>query len=70
MICPNCNSENTIVKDSRPTENNTRRRRYECMNCLHKFTTVELCKDTYDKQVKPAQLVAELANLVKVGCSI
>lgn len=42
MRCPHCLSENTQVKDSRPTEDNTaiRRRRF-CQNCDARFTTFE-----------------------------
>ncbi len=42
MRCPFCGSDDTQVKDSRPTEDNTaiRRRRY-CVNCGARFTTFE-----------------------------
>jgi transcriptional repressor NrdR len=42
MRCPFCTSEDTQVKDSRPTEDNTaiRRRRY-CPECGARFTTFE-----------------------------
>lgn len=42
MRCPFCGHEDTQVKDSRPTEDNTaiRRRRY-CPNCGARFTTFE-----------------------------
>ena len=42
MKCPFCQSDNTQVKDSRPTEDNTavRRRRY-CEGCSKRFTTFE-----------------------------
>jgi len=42
MRCPFCNSEETQVKDSRPTEDNTAiRRRRACMSCGARFTTFE-----------------------------
>ncbi len=42
MRCPFCNSEETQVKDSRPTEDNTAiRRRRACMACGARFTTFE-----------------------------
>lgn len=42
MRCPFCNSEETQVKDSRPTEDNTAiRRRRACMSCAARFTTFE-----------------------------
>ena len=41
MYCPKCNSDQTTVLDTRPSENNGIRRRRECQNCAHRFTTYE-----------------------------
>lgn len=42
MNCPKCNNPSTRVLDSRDTDNNKAvRRRRECENCLHRFTTFE-----------------------------
>lgn len=42
MRCPFCGSDDTQVKDSRPTEDNTAiRRRRGCNNCGARFTTFE-----------------------------
>ena len=42
MRCPFCGHEDTQVKDSRPTEDNTSiRRRRACPNCGGRFTTFE-----------------------------
>lgn len=42
MRCPYCNSDDTQVKDSRPTEDNTTiRRRRICGDCGGRFTTFE-----------------------------
>ena len=42
MRCPFCGNEDTQVKDSRPTEDNsTIRRRRQCPNCAARFTTFE-----------------------------
>jgi transcriptional repressor NrdR len=42
MRCPYCAGENTQVKDSRPTEENTSiRRRRTCPDCDGRFTTFE-----------------------------
>jgi len=42
MRCPFCGSDDTQVKDSRPTEDNTAiRRRRACNNCGARFTTFE-----------------------------
>ena len=40
MICPFCGSQDTIVLETRETENGTRRRR-ECTKCKKRFTTYE-----------------------------
>jgi transcriptional repressor NrdR len=42
MRCPFCGGEDTQVKDSRPTDDNTAiRRRRSCPNCGARFTTFE-----------------------------
>ncbi len=42
MRCPFCGNEDTQVKDSRPTEDNSAiRRRRQCVNCGARFTTFE-----------------------------
>lgn len=42
MRCPFCSNEDTQVKDSRPTEDNSAiRRRRQCENCGARFTTFE-----------------------------
>ena len=42
MRCPFCGNEDTQVKDSRPTEDNTAiRRRRQCESCGARFTTFE-----------------------------
>ena len=42
MRCPNCNSLDTQVKDSRPTEDSAViRRRRVCITCNFRFTTFE-----------------------------
>ena len=42
MRCPFCGHDDTQVKDSRPTEDNTSiRRRRACPNCGGRFTTFE-----------------------------
>ena len=42
MRCPFCGNDDTQVKDSRPTEDNSAiRRRRQCSNCGARFTTFE-----------------------------
>ena len=50
MNCPNCGGHTNVV-DSRPNEDSTRRRR-ECEVCKHRFSTVEIDADYYEK-LKP-----------------
>ena len=48
MKCPKCNSEQTTCYDSRSTRQDARRlRRYKCLDCGHRFKTLEL----YDEDV-------------------
>lgn len=44
MKCPFCNSNNSKVVDKRDN-NNTIRRRRECLNCQKRFTTYEAIED-------------------------
>lgn len=41
MKCPFCAYEDSKVVDTRPTEDNTIRRRRECLKCKGRFTTYE-----------------------------
>ena len=41
MKCPYCGKENTRVIDSRPTDDNSIRRRRQCDECGKRFTTYE-----------------------------
>jgi transcriptional repressor NrdR len=42
MYCPKCKSEDTRVLDTRVAENGKLvKRKRECENCFHKFTTFE-----------------------------
>ncbi|MBV8298023.1 MAG: transcriptional repressor NrdR [Candidatus Eremiobacteraeota bacterium] len=40
MLCPHCRKNDTRVIDSRDDDNSIRRRR-ECLGCKHRFTTYE-----------------------------
>jgi len=47
MICPKCKHKNTRVVDSRDAnEGRTIRRRRECEDCTHRFTTFEKTETT------------------------
>lgn len=53
MICPHCKHSETQVLDSRDAGEGIRRRR-ECLQCAHRFTTYE--------RVEPAILIVEKKN--------
>ncbi len=42
MNCPFCGFSDSKVVDSRPTEDNSVRRRRECLSCQKRFTTYEI----------------------------
>ena len=47
MRCPSCEFPESKVVDSRPSDDGaTIRRRRECLNCKHRFTTYERLGDT------------------------
>ena len=50
MTCPICGSK-TQITDSRPDEDSVRRRR-ECLECAHRFTTIEIDRDLYERIIK------------------
>jgi transcriptional repressor NrdR len=42
MRCPFCSNDDTVVKDTRPSEDaSSVRRRRQCPDCLSRFTTIE-----------------------------
>ena len=41
MICPKCNSNNTIIIDGKRTDKGNYRRYRRCIDCQHTFTTIE-----------------------------
>ena len=46
MNCPICYGQTHVI-DSRPNEDSIRRRR-ECLECNHRFSTVEIDTDYYE----------------------
>lgn len=45
MKCPYCHHTETKVTDSRSSENNSIRRRRECIGCARRFTTYEVIEE-------------------------
>lgn len=50
MNCPRCNSVRVNVIETRPSQNNTVRRRRECYICKHRFTTYETVATEYKER--------------------
>lgn len=65
MNCPICGGK-TRVADSIPNEDSTRRRR-KCVECKHKFYTVEIDADYYEL-LKPLDKKA-LQKALLDGCA-
>ena len=50
MVCPYCGSDDTNVIDSRMmSDNDRRRRRYQCRKCEKRLTTFETTEDGFVK---------------------
>ncbi len=66
MKCPSCGSPKSNVIDSRPVEeNNSIRRRRECLNCHTRFTTYEII-DVYQPVVLKKDGTKELFDKNKL----
>ncbi|QDT66835.1 transcriptional regulator NrdR [Calycomorphotria hydatis] len=52
MICPYCQAEDTKVIDSRASQDNSVRRRRECLKCNRRFTTYEKVERTPLRVIK------------------
>lgn len=64
MKCPNCQSLNVFVLDSRPQEGMVRRRR-GCDSCGTRFSTVEIMADDHAHLVKVKSCVDYLLGKVE-----
>lgn len=51
MLCSVCGGKTAVV-DSRPQEDEVTRRR-ECRECGHRFTTIEIDMDLYERITPP-----------------
>lgn len=64
MKCPKCQSDQLKVADSRPTDHGVRRRR-ECLDCGHRFSTMET-EEQFHCQQRETDFRAFLDGLVQV----
>lgn len=51
MLCEKCDGDTKII-DSRCTDGNVTRRRHECLECGHRFSTVEIPTSILDQFIK------------------
>ena len=58
MPCPRCGARKSTVVDSRPRDDGVTRRRRECMNCQHRFTS-------FESMIDPANLEVGLNETLK-----
>lgn len=52
MICPRCNGKTTVYDSARNTKENESYRKRKCLECGHKFCTIEYevdCDENYQK---------------------
>ena len=69
MKCPACGYEDSKVIDSRPVEeNNSIKRRRECLSCHTRFTTYEII-DQMNPIVVKKDGSRELSCLTRTSCS-
>ena len=69
MICPNCAHVDLKVVDSRPSEENSIRRRRECTACNRRFTTYESV-ETLPLMVRKKSGIRELFDKQKIMTGI
>ena len=68
MICPKCGGRSK-VKDSRPADDGTYRRR-ECLACGHLFTTYEISDVQKARYEQTVQLYTVIKSIINKGGQI
>lgn len=69
MKCPKCNSEQLHVVDRR-IRNGLIVRRRQCLDCLHRFNTVEITMDEYDNVLAVMEQKRQLVEHAQVFSEI
>lgn len=65
MICPKCHSYQTLVIDSREHKNGYAvRRRRECQQCGHRFTTLEEMSAESEKDYKATRALFKIKDII------
>lgn len=66
LTCPACGKLGCAVKDSRPTENGAFvKRRRRCSKCEHRYTTIEIPADEYNRLLSVNKLAARLRKVCR-----
>ena len=63
IVCPQCGSWRRKTTDSRPGENNSRRRRQQCLDCKARWTTYEISARRFDTLVEAEEMMERLVAL-------
>jgi hypothetical protein len=66
MVCPSCGEAALEVRDSRPTQANTIRRRRYCSACGSRFTTFEAFANAIPSRVNYAPAIKALEGVLSV----
>lgn len=66
MYCPKCGSEDIAVIECRVRKDSKFRRRRACCDCRHRFTTIEVDIDEYEKLNELAASFKKLLTLAKL----
>lgn len=61
--CPSCYLREVKVIESRRSSNHIRRRR-ECLSCNHRWSTMEISKELYDRLVASELLVSRVQKVM------
>ena len=65
--CPKCGSIESHVTDSRNNEtSNSRRRRYECNRCRHRYTTYEVSGEDYERLQTVKLDISQIDSVIAV----
>lgn len=66
LNCPKCGETGLRCTDSRPTDNNTKiRRRRRCDKCEHRYSTVEILADDYQRYLELKKIENRLRALCR-----
>ena len=65
MICPFCGAEQSVVVNSRQVKD-ARRRRYECVSCQERYSTIEMVETDAVLDKRIAEEMKEAKKLQQI----